>query len=355
MSRRSTKLLKAALSAMYYTGADGLLSSLSRGTGAILMLHQVQPGAPEDFSPNRILQVTPAFLDQTIRQVIEAGFEILSLDELTLKLADGDLRRPFVSFTLDDAYKDNLFHAYPVFKRYGLPFTVYAPTDYIDGAGDLWWLALEKALARLDTLTLRMDGVERTFDLRTCEQKYAAYHAIYWWLRRSEETEARASVADICRRADFDATTLCRDLIMSWDELRQLAADPLVTIGGHTRRHFSLAKLSDAAVRSEIVEGMARLERELGRPVRHFAYPFGDESAAGPREFAIARELGLASAVTTRKGLVQPAHAHGLMALPRVSLNGEYQDPRYVKVLLSGAPFVFWDLFQRIGPRPVQA
>ncbi len=336
---------------MYYTGADGLLSPLVKGAGAILMLHQVLPSEAKGFSPNRILQVTPEFLDQTIRQVIEAGFEILSIDELSEKLRDGDLRRPFVCFTLDDAYRDNLAHAYPVFKRYGIPFTVYAPTDYLDGAGELWWLSLEHALVRLQRLELRMDGALRVFDLSTCERKEDAYNTIYWWLRRVDERTARATVADVCREAGYDATSLCRDLIMTWDELRTLAADPLVTIGGHTRRHFSLAKLSDAEARSEIAEGIARIERELGRPCRHFAYPFGDETAAGPREFAMTRELGLSTAVTTRKGLVRSVHGEALTALPRVSLNGDYQDPRYVKVLLSGAPFLFWDMFNRVGSR----
>lgn len=351
MSRRSTQLLKTALSAMYYTGADGLLSPLVKGAGAILMLHQVLPTKTEGFAPNRILQVTPEFLDQTIRQVIEAGFEILSIDELSEKLRDGDLRRPFVCFTLDDAYRDNLKYAYPVFKRYGIPFTIYAPTDYLDGAGDLWWLSLEHALVRLSHLDVRMDGAVRTFDLTTCERKDGAYHAIYWWLRRLDERAARAAVADICREAGCETGSLCSDLIMNWDELRALAADPLVTIGGHTRRHFSLAKLSESEARAEITESVARLERELGRPCRHFAYPFGDETAAGPREFAMTRELGLTTAVTTRKGLVRMQHGSALTALPRVSLNGDYQDPRYVKVLLSGAPFLFWDMFNKVGNR----
>lgn len=353
MSRRSTRLLKTALSAMYYTGADGLLSPLVKGAGAILMLHQVLPDEAKSFAPNRILQVTPEFLDQTIRQVIEAGFEILSIDELSAKLRDGDLRRPFVCFTLDDAYRDNLTYAYPVFKRYSIPFTIYAPTDYLDGAGDLWWLSLEHALVRLPRLELRMDGALRTFDLSTCSLKEDTYYTLYWWLRRLDEQTARATVADICRTAGCDTSGLCRDLIMNWEELRGLAADPLVTIGGHTRRHYSLAKLSESEVRSEMAESVARIERELGRPCRHFAYPFGDETAAGAREFAIARELGFATAVTTRKGLVRPLHGDTLTALPRVSLNGDYQDPRYVKVLLSGAPFLFWDLFNRSGSRQV--
>ncbi|HEU0059967.1 MAG TPA: hypothetical protein VFR19_08825 [Hyphomicrobiaceae bacterium] len=45
--------------------------------------------------------------------------------------------------------------------------------------------------------------------------------------------------------------------------------------------------------------------------------------------------------MTTRKGLIQRRHASALTALPRVSLNGDYQHPRYVKVFLNGAPFAF--------------
>ena len=67
------------------------------------------------------------------------------------------------------------------------------------------------------------------------------------------------------------------------------------------------------------------------------------ETSAGERDFAIAKELGLVTAVTTRKGLVQAHHAKALTALPRLSLNGDYQDLRYVKVMLTGAPFAFWN------------
>jgi hypothetical protein len=38
--------------------------------------------------------------------------------------------------------------------------------------------------------------------------------------------------------------------------------------------------------------------------------------------------------------------------LPRVSLNGDYQHPRYVKVLLSGVPFAVLNL-AGAGSRPL--
>jgi peptidoglycan/xylan/chitin deacetylase (PgdA/CDA1 family) len=95
---------------------------------------------------------------------------------------------------------------------------------------------------------------------------------------------------------------------------------------------------------------VARLKAELGQPIRHFSYPFGDVCSAGPREFDIARELGFLTAVTTRKGVLHASHRASPTALPRVSLNGDYQDTRYTQTLLTGLPFALRDLAKRVLP-----
>jgi peptidoglycan/xylan/chitin deacetylase (PgdA/CDA1 family) len=342
-----TTLLKAALSALHYSGADSMMAPLTRGIGAIFMLHHVRPEQPGSFEPNRILKVTPHFLEEVIRQVRASGFEIVSLDEAHFRLIEGDYGKPFVCFTFDDGYRDNLEYAYPIFKRHNLPFAIYLPTDYSDGHGNLWWLALEKVIVKVKALSVKMDGQQRRLRCGTPAEKNAAFNTVYWWLRGIDEATARAFVRDLCKDADFDPDTLCFDLMMNWDEIRRLAADPLVTFGAHTRRHFALAKLTLADARAEIAESTRRLEREIGKECRHFSYPYGDEASAGPREFALVKELGLKTGVTTRKGLIHPRHAQELTALPRVSLNGDYQKSRYVKVLLSGAPFVFFNMVQK--------
>lgn len=149
-----TAMMKAALSGLYHTRAR-LLAPYTQGTGVIFTLHHVrpEPQEPRVYAPNRILEVTPEFLDAVIDQVQEAGLDIVSLDEGLQRLKDGDDRR-FVCFTFDDGYRDNREYAYPLFKRRSLPLTLYVPTDYPDGNGELWWLALEQIVANAPEIEL---------------------------------------------------------------------------------------------------------------------------------------------------------------------------------------------------------
>src|SRR5712675_1849249 len=119
---------------------------------------------------------------------------------------------------------------------------------------------------------------------------------------------------------------------MTWGEIGEIASDPLATIGAHTVNHVMLRKSSDDAVRTEMQMSASVIEAALGKRPAHFSYPVGDRTSAGQREFAIAAQIGFKTAVTTRPGVLFPEHGAQLTALPRISLNGEYQQPRYAKV-----------------------
>jgi peptidoglycan/xylan/chitin deacetylase (PgdA/CDA1 family) len=94
--------------------------------------------------------------------------------------------------------------------------------------------------------------------------------------------------------------------------------------------------------------GARAIRARLGAAPRHFAYPVGDQSAAGPRDFRIAAELGFRTAVTTRPGVLFAEHARHTTALPRISVNGEFQRLRYLDVLLSGAATALMNRFRRV-------
>jgi peptidoglycan/xylan/chitin deacetylase (PgdA/CDA1 family) len=348
MAGVKTRVLKAAMSGLYHSGAHRLLAPYTQGTGMIFTLHHVRPEEEKDFAPNRILEVTPEFLDAVIDQVQEAGLDVVTLDEGMERLKAGEGKR-FVVFTFDDGYRDNLDYAYPLFRRRGLPFTLYVPTDYPDGRGELWWLALEEIVRRAEGIELCRNGELWRLPTATLAEKERAFEEIYWWLRALDEPTQRSIVRVLAECYDVDMPAMTRNLIMTWDEIRRLAADPLVTVGAHTKGHYAIAKLSPEKAREEMAGSADRIEDELGaRPV-HFSFPYGDAASAGARDFALARETGFKTAVTTRKGMLFPAHLRHRTALPRVSLNGEYQSLTYTALYLSGAPFALANRFQQVS------
>ncbi len=342
-------IIRTGLEALYFSGAHLLMRPFTAGVGSILMLHHVRPARTDAFQPNRLLEVTPEFLEQTLEWLHAQDIDIIPLDEMYRRFKVGDFDRRFVCITLDDGYRDNKEFAYPILKRHRAPFCIYVPTSFPERAGKLWWLALEYVVARNEAITVRLDGRDQTFACATPREKDETYKRIYWTLRDfADEADIHAVVDDLAARYDIDMGPVRDNLCMTWDEIRTLAADPLVTIGGHTVHHVMLAKTDEATARTELKLGREELEARLGHRVFHLAYPYGGRDVARPREFGLAAELGFHTAVTTRPGVLFPEHTYQLMALPRISLNGQYQEKRHLKVLVSGAATALANGFRRV-------
>jgi peptidoglycan/xylan/chitin deacetylase (PgdA/CDA1 family) len=342
-------IVRAGLETLYFSGAHMLMRPFVGGVGAILMLHHVRPARPDRFQPNAQLEVTPEFLERVVRHLRRAEVDLISLDEMHRRLTAGDFGRRFACFTFDDGYRDNKQWAYPILKAAGAPFTVYVATSFADRLGKLWWLALEQVIARNERFSLIMDGQARHVVCPGLSAKREVFETLYWWLRGlPSEKMVIDTVADLAARCGVDLAQICADLCMDWNELAELARDPLVTIGAHTVNHVMLAKASDGQARSELSMSRSIIAAALGKAPDHLAYPFGDPTTAGRREFRIAAELGFKTAVTTRPGVLFAEHAGHRTALPRISLNGMFQDTRYIPVLMSGAATALWNGFKRV-------
>ena len=344
-------IIRGGLETLYFSGLYHVMRPLVGGVGAILTLHHVRPPRVDGFQPNRLLEITPAFLERLLRRLRRARVDLVSLDEMHQRMISGKFKRRFVCVTFDDGYKDVLQYAYPLLKKYETPFGLYIPTSFPDRIGELWWVALETVIARNDRIGLVVNGKDQFFDCASVTQKRELYDEVYRYLRSMKgEDELRRVVRDLSACHGIDLLSFSRDLCMSWDEIAQLAKDPLCTIGAHTVNHMMLRKMeNDAAVRAEMEMSRAVLEAALGKRPEHLAYPVGDPTSAGPREFRIAAELGFKTAVTTRPGVLFKVHRDHLTALPRVSVNGEFQRQRYLKVLMSGAATAMWNGFRRVN------
>ncbi len=103
---------------------------------------------------------------------------------------------------------------------------------------------------------------------------------------------------------------------LTWDQIKEMAADPLITIGSHSVTHPpDLREFGDADLAYEMTESKRRLEEMLGQPVHYFSYPAGhyDERVA-----QAAAEAGYLAAFTMRQTNEQFAGASGsLLSIER--------------------------------------
>jgi peptidoglycan/xylan/chitin deacetylase (PgdA/CDA1 family) len=83
---------------------------------------------------------------------------------------------------------------------------------------------------------------------------------------------------------------------VTWEQLRQMAADPLIVIAAHSVTHPpDLRELPDDKLRMEVMESKRLLETQLGIPIRYFTYPTG---LYDDRVVRLVREAGFLAALT---------------------------------------------------------
>jgi len=94
---------------------------------------------------------------------------------------------------------------------------------------------------------------------------------------------------------------------LTWGNIAEMAASPLVTFGSHTVHHRNLAQLAAEEVRAELEQSKARIEQALQRRCDHFCCPWGrpGRDFVVDRDPAIAVEVGYRSFLTTERGLTR--------------------------------------------------
>ncbi|MCH2171066.1 polysaccharide deacetylase family protein [Myxococcota bacterium] len=111
---------------------------------------------------------------------------------------------------------------------------------------------------------------------------------------------------------------------MSWEQVQELAEQGF-EIGGHTRTHVDLGKVTGEAAKQEILGGRRELEARLGRAVDLFAHPYGRESAMTEANRQLIAESGFRCNVSCHGGSVSPTS--DAYSLRRVPINDWFQTP----------------------------
>lgn len=101
---------------------------------------------------------------------------------------------------------------------------------------------------------------------------------------------------------------------LTWSQLREMA-DAGHEIGSHSVTHPDFSALDEASVRTELVDSKRTIEDRLGRPVRHFAFPYGAARNFRADHARLVADAGYDGAFSAIRGFVEPGMAGQI--LPR--------------------------------------
>lgn len=215
-------------------------------------------------------------------------FRFVSLDEIAAHAESGTpFEEPVAAITFDDGYRDVYEHAYPMLKRKGVPAAVFAVTDVVGGA--LWqvhdklYKVVAKAFAtwndpRRELLGILSDlGIEADSGMRARVAVKNPSQFVSTLLPELPQSQVGRMISYL--EADMGGGLGEVPLTMSWSMLAEMQRAGF-TIGSHTRSHVFLPMETPDTIADELAGSKRDLERELGRPVLHFAYPGGQFTPA---------------------------------------------------------------------------
>lgn len=341
--------IKMMLDFFLYTKSYKLFRPTYGGIGHILMLHRVLP--QEQIQGHGFLstdmELTTIEFENIITKFKKMDYAFASLDDVYNILHGKDIGKKFVAITFDDGYVDIYRYAYPILKKHGIPFAVNLTTGFPDRTVIIWWDLLEELVLNHQHLSFEINGRAYSYRFSNQRDKYFAFREIRDLILDSTKEDFIEKMEQIFGPLKIDLLLRTRELSLNWEQIREMAQDPLVTIAAHTVNHKPLVKLTPEKIRQEIKGSVERIEHQIDKKVEHFSYPYGRKEA-GLREFAIVKELGFKTAVTTKFTNVFPEHIGYLECLPRLYKIGGIPLERYLGVITSGALSALVYRFKRI-------
>jgi peptidoglycan/xylan/chitin deacetylase (PgdA/CDA1 family) len=288
-----------------------------RGSGPLVLLyHRVGTSGEDPLA----LQVSPQHFAEQL-EVLGTRRTPVRLEEIVA----GEASPLAVAVTVDDGYADVVEAALPAFEAADIPATVFISTGHVGSGKAFWWDAVERLLRLAPDdagpLELVVNDELRVWPARDAAERDLAFRCLSNWLHAQTPEAIDAALYAIAWWAGVDDPFVppAGDRPMTVDELRHLAASPLVTIGSHGVDHACLSALAPERRAAELVLAREELEGWLGVTPTGFAYPYGVPGVdVDGATRAAARAAGYAYGVVNAPGAM--SRSPDLMALPRAAV-----------------------------------
>ena len=308
MLKKVRRICREKLQALYN-------ACFNQPTGEVYMFHRVSP-ADGALPVIDELRVSPEYFKSFLMS--KQDIQFVSLDD-AIDIIEGNkkITKPFGVITFDDGYEDNYTYAYPILKELGIPFTIYVSVDLVNDHAPIWnyLLLIEKIVRKNNMLKL---GNGRSLSCSNFDEKNAAFLQLKSWLfslpYSSLHNEFVGAFKNYLADDIFEANTL------TWEQILEMANDPLCTIGSHTMSHCRLAMKDADVLLYELKNSKDILFEKIGKTVEHLSYPYGWITDVSNEAAEMAKRVGYKTAFHSFGGPIREKDKD-LYHLKRIMVN----------------------------------
>ena len=172
-----------------------------------------------------------------------------------------------IALTFDDGYKSIRNVALPILERLGIPFKAFLLATPDPGEANwlnqLSYLLDTRSKAEMAALAEAALGVA---------VPVSQLRDVTPFVEHFVEVQTPAAIRQAFKRHHPDPIP---DLYLDDEDIRALAAHPLVELGSHTRNHYPLHRVSHETLEAEVVLAHAELVERYGDAIDGFCPPFG--------------------------------------------------------------------------------
>lgn len=282
--------------------------------GYIYMFHMVCLKG-DYLSPIDELRVSPEHFEKFLREQQER-LEFISIDEVSERMANQRKGKPFGVITFDDGYEDNYTYAYPILKKLGIPFTIYVSVNLVNDRAPIWNypLIIERIIKKNSELNIN----ESRYECETDEQKDDVFKQLKGVLFSLPYEHLQEDFKRIF--AEYLTDDVFPKNTLKWEQIEELAKDPLCTIGSHTMSHCRLIIKDEGSLQYELGESKRILEQHIGKPVENLSYPYGWKYDVSAEASAFAQKVGYKTALRSFGGPVRKQD-NDLFNIKRIQVN----------------------------------
>ncbi len=269
LHRVISKFLRTTRQFLYLSGAEQILYGKEKGHDIIVMYHNIDLTGDLRFNSRHIAQ--PDFRKEL--QYYKKRFEVLPLAKMFTEKNSGSNR---LAITFDDGLSNNFRNALPELQKLGIPATFFVTCAGLHDKTILWPDAVN-ILTHFHVGELSCLG--HIFQPRPWNRWHSTeVGELMSFLKTRSQEERETFIEQLSNATGIkpnDATLNDYHQLLSKDQIRTMASNPLFEIGSHAVSHSNLANLTPDQQREELLQSKAYLQEITQAPIESLAFPDG--------------------------------------------------------------------------------